>query len=234
MLLNRTLIMAIFDVLLVEDSEEDAEIMSEALGSYALAEFRITVRKSLADALKLYQEQKNKPDIVLLDLNLPDSTGLKTFEIARAAIPESTRIIVVTGLQDKELIVQSLIQGATNFVVKSADQFIRRATQAVSSLNRVETPAAGFTLYISSRKAREMAPALRTLRELVEENPFLNISVVDVESHPQISAMAKIITTPTLVMERPSGREVFVGDLSEPYRKKQILEWIEELVPARH
>ncbi len=58
-----------------------------------------------------------KPDLVLLDLNLPDSCGINTVIEIRNILP-GTPVIVLTGNDDKELAIASLHKGASDYVVK--------------------------------------------------------------------------------------------------------------------
>ncbi|MDD5175951.1 MAG: EAL domain-containing protein [Sterolibacterium sp.] len=61
--------------------------------------------------------RRNKPDIVLLDLSLPDSSGLATVQAMHAAVPDIP-IIVLTGLDDNALAIAALETGAQDYLVK--------------------------------------------------------------------------------------------------------------------
>ena len=56
-------------------------------------------------------------DLILLDLDLPDSKGITTVEIIQTVAP-STPILVLSGLREEEFGVQCLQQGAQDFLVK--------------------------------------------------------------------------------------------------------------------
>ena len=56
-------------------------------------------------------------DVVLLDLNLPDSTGLDTLTTVRDA-ETMVPIVVLTGLRDREMGIEALRQGADEYLVK--------------------------------------------------------------------------------------------------------------------
>ena len=51
------------------------------------------------------------PDVILLDLSLPDSAGLATVRAMRAAVPDAP-IVVLTGQDEKALVVAALESGA--------------------------------------------------------------------------------------------------------------------------
>ena len=67
-------------VLLVEDSRTDAELMESMLGHSQAARFDVTVAGTLADGLAWLA--RRSPDIILLDLTLPDSERLATYRAA--------------------------------------------------------------------------------------------------------------------------------------------------------
>ena len=82
-------------VLLVEDSRTDAELMASMLGRSGAARFDVTVVGTLADGLAWLT--RRSPDIVLLDLTLPDSERLATYRAVRNRKPD-VPVVVVTGL----------------------------------------------------------------------------------------------------------------------------------------
>jgi signal transduction histidine kinase len=56
-------------------------------------------------------------DIILLDLGLPDATGLEAVRRAHAAAP-NVPVVVLTGLDDESLAVQAMQQGAQDYLIK--------------------------------------------------------------------------------------------------------------------
>ncbi len=56
-------------------------------------------------------------DVVLLDLSLPDSQGFETFEAAHAAAP-AVPIVVLSGLDDQDLALRAVQDGAQDYLVK--------------------------------------------------------------------------------------------------------------------
>lgn len=75
----------------------------------------VTWAKTLAEGITA--TQCNKPDIVLLDLSLPDSAGLDTVRAMRAAMHD-VPIVVLTGHDDNALVVAALQAGAQDYLVK--------------------------------------------------------------------------------------------------------------------
>lgn len=99
-------------VLLVEDDEGDALIVRLLLeDSGLLAE--LTHVERVADAEALAQEY----DCALLDLGLPDASGLEGLNRLRTAA-DGLAILVLTGMSDEERGVQALAAGAQDYLVK--------------------------------------------------------------------------------------------------------------------
>ncbi len=71
--------------------------------------------KTLAEGVAL--ARRDKPDVVLLDLSLPDSSGLDTVHSIRAALPD-VPLVVLTGHDDKQLALDALHAGAQDYLVK--------------------------------------------------------------------------------------------------------------------
>jgi two-component system, cell cycle sensor histidine kinase and response regulator CckA len=102
-------------VLLVEDNPTDALIVREELAQLTKIKFVVTHTQELREALlKLVSAPF---DVVLLDLGLPDSDGLETFEKLHGAIP-GMPIIILSGRDDEELAIKAVNAGAQDYLVK--------------------------------------------------------------------------------------------------------------------
>lgn len=104
-------------LLLIEDNVDDAFILKESLTNYNLHEmcFEITHVEHLADGL--HQLSEMDFGLVLIDLSLPDSQGLETFDkiqMQNASIP----VIVLSGLDDEDVAVEAVQRGAQDYLVK--------------------------------------------------------------------------------------------------------------------
>lgn len=103
------------EVLLIEDSAADARLVQLDLESAAENEFGITHVIRLQQALEL--AEKKAFDIVLSDVNLPDSKGIDTFTRLNESMPDLP-IILLTGFNDAELAMNIVKEGAEDFIVK--------------------------------------------------------------------------------------------------------------------
>lgn len=104
-------------VLLVEDSRTDAERFIALLEQSSVARFEVAAVGSLADGLASLA--RRSPDVVLLDLTLPDSERLETYRAVRNRSPE-VPVVVVTGLTESGLGQLAVQQGAQDFLTKGA------------------------------------------------------------------------------------------------------------------
>ena len=102
-------------VLVLEDDPGDALLLEAEFRGKSSIDVRLTFAPRLSEGLSLLASQAF--DAVLLDLNLPDSRGMDTFERLRTAAPE-VPLIVCTGLQDDEVVQQALRGGAQDYLVK--------------------------------------------------------------------------------------------------------------------
>jgi diguanylate cyclase (GGDEF)-like protein/PAS domain S-box-containing protein len=104
-------------VLLIEDSPADAQLIREALSHQAPRGFEIEHVDRLDAGLA--RLARRDVDVVLLDLTLPDSTGLDTLAAAAAAAGP-VPILVFTGLDDDELARQAVSAGAQDYLPKGS------------------------------------------------------------------------------------------------------------------
>ena len=103
------------DVLLVEDNAGDARLLEEYLGMADGGPYRITVAGTLAAARDHLAH--SRADFIILDLNLPDSSGLDTVEQIQEHAA-STPIVVLTGLDDEQMGLKAMRRGAQDYLAK--------------------------------------------------------------------------------------------------------------------
>jgi len=102
-------------VLLIEDNPADARLVEIFLRESTLLDCQITKADELQSGLEKLEE--GEFDVILLDLTLPDSQGFSTVKTMIEEFPEYT-IIVMTGLEDENLALNSVKAGAQDFIVK--------------------------------------------------------------------------------------------------------------------
>ncbi|HLL40625.1 MAG TPA: PAS domain S-box protein [Rubrobacteraceae bacterium] len=102
-------------VLLVEDNPGDARLVEILLSESNSGLFEITHAARLAEAFE--RLHGTEFDVLMLDLSLPDSSGLETVDRMRATTPR-TPIVVLSGRDDEETALQALQSGAEDYLVK--------------------------------------------------------------------------------------------------------------------
>src|SRR4051794_5469290 len=106
-------------VLLVEDTPDHADLAELALDEPdPQGSFGVIRTSRLAEALP--RLDGGGVDVVLLDLILPDSEGLATFNAVRDHAP-SVPIVVMSALDDEELALEAVREGAQDYLVKGAN-----------------------------------------------------------------------------------------------------------------
>ncbi|HEX7897906.1 MAG TPA: histidine kinase dimerization/phosphoacceptor domain -containing protein [Planctomycetota bacterium] len=101
--------------LLVEDNPGDALLLKMMLRGAGPAEIRLEHVETLGDALR--RLEAGGLDVVLLDLSLPDETGLRTVERALRTSP-AIPVVVLTGYADESLGTRAVEGGAQDYLVK--------------------------------------------------------------------------------------------------------------------
>lgn len=105
-------------VLLIEDDEADVFLVDEILARTlheGLPPFKIQSAATLAEGLSRLRD--DPPDLVLLDLMLPDSRGMETLKKTVAAAG-TVPVIVMSGMDDQLLALESARHGAQDFILK--------------------------------------------------------------------------------------------------------------------
>lgn len=125
-------------LLLVEDSEPDAELVLDELerGQLAVLAERVDDEPAFVRALEATQ-----PDLIISDLSMPGFSGYRALEIARERAP-SIPFMFVSGTMGEDAAVDALHAGATDYVLKH-------------NLARLAAAARRALAEAAERKARE-------------------------------------------------------------------------------
>lgn len=102
-------------LLLVEDNPGDALLIETSLESSHDPPFELHVESRLAPALELLG--KEGFDLVLLDLNLPDSFGFETVTSVQRVVPK-TPVVIITGNIDEAFARAAVQAGVQDYLVK--------------------------------------------------------------------------------------------------------------------
>lgn len=104
-------------LLLVEDDLRSAVLLRDLLSDSATPRFEIehvTTARAACEAV-----ERGRPDLVILDLGLPDATDLEALEQLESAIHE-VPVIVLTGSSNPALVAGALRRGAEDYLLKGS------------------------------------------------------------------------------------------------------------------
>jgi PAS domain S-box-containing protein len=108
----------VLKILLVEDNPGDIRLLQEILREVTTTQCQITPVITLAEAIDALATSDLAPfDVILIDLSLPDSQGIDTFLTLQRQVP-NVPIVVLTGLDDENLALSAMQQGAQDYLIK--------------------------------------------------------------------------------------------------------------------
>ncbi|MEW6418144.1 MAG: PAS domain S-box protein [Nitrospirota bacterium] len=123
-------------ILIIEDNPGDARLIQELLRE-ATGDFKTNVAEKLGTGLKFLASQD--VDAILLDLGLPDSSGLETLTGLQTHFP-NLPIVIMTGFGDESLGVQAVRLGAQDYLIKGKinSELLRRTLLYAVERKKVE------------------------------------------------------------------------------------------------
>lgn len=140
-------------ILLVEDNLTEARFLRSYLDRSEL-EFEIHHAQTLEEGIEMGTQ--TAPDIIVLDLFLPDSTGESTFERMKNALPESP-IVILSSHADEETARRAVGQGAQDYLVKGtfSAQAVSRALMYAAERHRFTRDRRALESQLTQRRQLE-------------------------------------------------------------------------------
>jgi DNA-binding NtrC family response regulator len=164
-------------VLLVDDDETFRHVLAGELKRLGLS-----VADAATGAEGLRAALERVPDVVLLDLQLPDMTGLAVLDGIRAAgIP--TQVVMLTGHGSIDTAIESIRKGAFDYVVKPCpleelEVRIGRAVERQSLQHRAKVLERGLTPPDPTSAFIGASPAFRAVLQLIDRVAASDASVL--------------------------------------------------------
>jgi len=142
------------DILIVDDTPENLRILS-----VMLAEQGYSVRKALNGKMALLAAQTLPPDLILLDINMPDMTGYEVCQrLKQEEVTGTIPIIFLSALDQLQDKVKALQSGGVDYITKPFQfEEVNARIQTQITLHRLQKDL--------SAKNNELSTALKELRK---------------------------------------------------------------------
>ena len=138
---------------------DDHEVIRTGLRSL-LAGSEIEIIAEAANGKEaILQTEKHRPDVVLLDIRMPDGDGLATLEKLRAKVPDS-RVVMLSTYDNPTYIARAVALGASDYVLKGSSREAIVATITAAAAG--ESPS-------RSGELRRVAGAMK-IRQVLEDD----------------------------------------------------------------
>lgn len=234
-------------VLLIDGNPEDEQLIREELALIRDTPYQLERVTTFAEGLA--RIKKGRIDVILIDLNLPDSLGLTTFLRLQ---PKASHypIIVLVGQADEDLGVEAVERGALDYLIKQQvvsnllGKALRYATERTHTLLALkasetryrelyENVVAGVFQTTPDGKFMAANPALVRLLGYDSEDELLDLSIApdlymyqeERDNWMRSMAASGEIRNAELVLKRKDGRRIVVLENSRAVRDEhgQIL-----------
>jgi DNA-binding NarL/FixJ family response regulator len=129
----------------------------------------------------------HEPDLVIMDVRLPDGTGIEACREIRAARPE-TRVVMLTSYPDEEAVLSAIIAGASGYLLKQIRG--RDLVSALEAVGRGESLLDSAVTEKVLERVRRMASgsAPDDLAELTAQERKVLLLVAEGKTNKEIAA----------------------------------------------
>src|SRR5207244_12526126 len=208
-------------VMVVDDSSSTRTMLKEALSLDGAIE---VVGEAGGGREAILQACDLKPDVVLMDVRMPDMDGVTATRSIISASP-ATKIVALTWSDDPGTVRDMLTAGAIGYVVKGGtidelSSAIRRAAIGEAELDQRVLPAAVEDL-------RRLLEQERERREQVERLSQARAEFVQVLSH-ELRTPLTVISGALRLLKQPSAGSEESAMLESALRRTRELEFLVE------
>jgi DNA-binding NarL/FixJ family response regulator len=185
----------------------------EAVPEFEIAGEAATGREAIARAAVL------DPDVILMDLQMPDLSGIEATREILVAQPE-TRILVVTLFEDDDSVFLALRAGARGYVLKDADE-----EELIGAIRAV---AGGAAIFSPSIATRVLTLFSRPQKSTLEVFPTLTEREREI-----LELLARGLPNARIAQELGISVKTVGNHVSVVFGKLQVADRAEAIVRAR-
>ena len=180
---SRSLFIVMANILIIDDDPSMCRMLERMIGKMAHCAFAApTLNDGLATG------RSCRPDIVLLDVHLPDANGIEAMETIRR-IPSQPEVLIMTGAGDPDGAELAIKSGAWDYIEKSG------------SIKNISLPLMRALEYRAEKSAKK--PAFLDRRKIIGASPQLT-ACIDLMGQAAMGDASVLISG-----ETGTGKEVF-------------------------
>jgi DNA-binding NarL/FixJ family response regulator len=169
------------------------------------------------DAVRLCDRWR--PDLVLMDVRMPDLTGLQATRAIRADHPD-TRVLIVTMHEDTDYLIEAVAAGAAGYVLKDATR-----VELLGAVRRVLRDPVSASAELNGRLARQLARQ-RTAQD------ELGLERLTAREHEVLSCLTAGWSNPEIASRLVIGRGTVKGYVENIIRKLGVADRTQAAVKA--
>ncbi|MGH8519992.1 MAG: sigma-54-dependent transcriptional regulator [Gammaproteobacteria bacterium] len=186
--------------MIVDDDTDSLRSLAELVGCEG---FTVATASTLGEARQKMAERQ--PDLLLLDIQLPDGSGMDLFQDLKSR--RATEVVLITGSPSLATSIEALRLGATDYLIKPLN-----VKQLKSILSRVARPA----------ELKEEIDTLRgELRQFGHFGRLIGVSPAMQTVYDQIARVAPTAATVLITGESGAGKELVAQTIHELSRRRK-------------
>ena len=195
-------------VFIIEYNKADADLVQTLL-SESEQKFKFIVARTLKEALA--QVEKNRPDVILLDLSLPDSEGLHSFHLLNQKVPHIP-IIILSNLTNKLTAENAIAAGVQDYLIKgnfNSESLLRAINYAIKREEKLSYIDHHDELTQLSNRAVFESRMNKAIPKAIAAHKKIAFLYIDINNFNKINNVLGHKKGEKLIVELPAGPQEY-------------------------